>query len=268
MNKITATATTILVLWVLVSMAAMFMPIEPNKIDLARVFAPPSLEEVMGHDELGRSVLARVVSGTKISFGIGFTVVGLAGFLGTAIGLYSGWKGGVVDLILVRVLDIFLAFPGILLAVALAGILGPGIGNVVIALAAVGWVGFARLARVQTLSLKQRDHVIISGALGTPPLIILLRHIVPLLMQPLIVEITFGIAGVIVAEAGLSFLGLGIQPPTASWGSMIKEGTRYMLVAPHLVIMPGLALMSVVIALNLLGDYIRDNLYGGDRIVS
>ena len=159
------------------------------------------------------------------------------------------------SLITARLIDIFLAFPGILLAIALAGILGPGLDNVIVALAAVGWVGFARLARAQTLSLKQYDHVVISGALGTPPRIVLIRHIFPLLVQPLIVEMTFGIAGVIVAEAALSFLGIGIQPPAASWGSMIKEGTRYMLIAPHLVIMPSLALVSVVIALNLLGDY-------------
>lgn len=267
MNKVSALAIIVLALWLLISVATMFTATDPNRIDLAYAFSPPSMGQVMGYDELGRSVLARVISGAKISFGVGFVVVGLASILGTAIGLYSGWKGGVIDLITARLIDIFLAFPGILLAIALAGILGPGLDNVIVALAAVGWVGFARLARAQTLSLKQYDHVVISGALGTPPRIVLIRHIFPLLVQPLIVEMTFGIAGVIVAEAALSFLGIGIQPPAASWGSMIKEGTRYMLIAPHLVIMPSLALVSVVIALNLLGDYMRDNIYGGSRIV-
>ena len=159
---------------------------------------------------------------------------------------------------IVRIVDIFLAFPGILLAIALAGILGPGIENVVIALAAVGWVGFARLARAQTLSLKNREHIQAAIALGCRLPRIVLRHLLPLLAAPLIVEATFGVAGAVIAEAGLSFLGLGVQPPAASWGSIIRDGTRYLLVAPHLVIAPGVALMLVVLSVNLLGDRLRD----------
>jgi len=157
-------------------------------------------------------------------------------------------------------MDIFLAFPGILLAIALAAVLGPGVENVLIALSIVSWVGFARLARAQTLSVKQRDHVLVAQALGTPVLQICLRHILPLILAPLIVEATFAIAAVIIAEAGLSFLGLGVQPPTPSWGAMIKDGTRYLLIAPHMALGPGLALLSLVIAINTLGDRLRDAL--------
>ncbi len=263
MNTITRIAVATLAIWLGVSISFPIMSTDPNAIDLTRILDAPSMDQIMGHDDLGRGVLARVIAGARISFGIAVVVVSAAGLFGTLLGLYSGWKGGMIDLILVRAMDIFLAFPGILLAIALAGILGPGAGNVVIALTVVGWVGFARLARAQTLSIKHRDHVVIAQALGTPSPVILMRHVLPLIAAPLIVEMTFGVAGVIVAEAGLSFLGLGIQPPTASWGSMIRDGTRYMVVAPHLVIMPGLALMSVVIALNLLGDRVRDYLATG-----
>jgi len=151
-----------------------------------------------------------------------------------------------------------LAFPGLLLAIALAGALGPGIENVILALVIVGWVGYARLARGQVLALKQADHIVAAQAIGATPWRIMRRHLLPLITAPLIIEASFGIASAIIAEAGLSFLGLGVQPPQASWGSMIRDGTRYMLVAPHLVIIPGLTLMAVVLAANLLGDWLRD----------
>jgi len=191
---------------------------------------------------------------------VGFGVVLLSAVVGTLVGGVAGFAGGWSDLIVVRVIDVFLAFPGILLAIALAGILGPGLGNVVIALAAVGWVGYARLVRAQVLSLRRRDHVLAARALGAGPSRILRRHLLPLAVAPLIVEATFGVAGAVVAEAGLSFLGLGVQPPSASWGSMIRDGVAHMLVAPHLVAAPGLALMLVVLAVNLLGDRLRDHL--------
>jgi len=179
---------------------------------------------------------------------------------GTLLGIAGAWIGGIWDHLLVRVIDVFLAFPGILLAIALAGILGPGIENVVIALATVGWVGYARLARAQTLSLKHREHVIAAVALGAGTLRVIFRHLLPLVGAPLIVEGTFGVAGAIIAEAGLSFLGLGVQPPAPSWGTLIREGTRYMLVAPHLILAPALAVLLVVLSVNLLGDRLRDRL--------
>jgi peptide/nickel transport system permease protein len=187
-------------------------------------------------------------------------VVGLSALIGVSLGLVAGYFGGLADRLISRLIEIFLAFPGILLAIALAAVLGPGLENAVLALAAMGWVGFARLARGQALSLRRREHVQAALALGCGHPWILRRHLLPLVAGPVTVEASFGIANVVIAEAGLSFLGLGVQPPDTSWGSMIRDGVRYMLVAPHLVLAPGLALSLVVLAANRLGDAVRDRL--------
>jgi peptide/nickel transport system permease protein len=221
-------------------------------------FTIPTIDAWLGYDELGRPILDRLIMGASTSFFVAFFVVIISLSVGTLIGTFSAWIGGYFDLIIVRIMDIFLAFPGLLLAIALSGLLGPGIENVVIALSIVGWVGFARLARAQTLSVKQREHVLAAIALGARTPRILYYHILPLLIAPLTIEATFNIAGVVIAEAGLSFLGLGIQPPNASWGSMIRDGTQYMLVAPHLVLAPGIALLLIVLSVNMLGDQLRD----------
>ncbi|NOY67024.1 MAG: ABC transporter permease [Gammaproteobacteria bacterium] len=248
----------ILFVWIFVSIAGQLLPVDINQIHLPSILNAPDWQNWLGYDDLGRPVLGRLLAGSLTSLIVSFTVVTVSVVLGTILGTLSAYQGGMTDLIVVRVIDIFLAFPGILLAIALAGILGPGIDNVVIALSVVGWVGFARLARAQTLSLKHREHVLAAQALGTKKRKIILRHLIPLISAPLLIEATFGIAAVIIAEAGLSFLGLGVQAPDASWGSMIRDGARYMLVAPHLVIVPGLALMVVVLSVNLLGDRLRD----------
>jgi peptide/nickel transport system permease protein len=189
---------------------------------------------------------------------VSLLVVGLSAVAGTVIGLTAGYLGGWADRIASRIIDVFLAFPGILLAIALAAVLGPGLGNLVLALSLMGWVGFARLARAQALTLRQREHVQAALALGAGHGRIIARHLLPLSLAPILVEASFGVANVVVAEAGLSFLGLGVQPPQASWGSMIRDGVRYMLVAPHLVLAPGMALCLVVFAANRLGDALRD----------
>jgi peptide/nickel transport system permease protein len=186
--------------------------------------------------------------------------VGLSLLAGTLFGIATAYRGGWWDKLAVQLVDTFLAFPGILLAIALAGLLGPGIDNVVIALTAVGWVGYARLSRAQVLSLKHREHVQAATCLGSSRWCIMRKHMLPLMAAPLIVEATFGVAAVVIAEAGLSFLGLGVQPPQASWGAMIRDGTRYMLVAPHMVLAPGIAIFAVVLSINLLGDRLRDTL--------
>jgi peptide/nickel transport system permease protein len=248
----------VLVLWAVAAMLAPWLPLTPNTITLPRILAPPGPGLLLGADDLGRPVLDRLLAGAGTSFTVGVGVVLCSAVVGSVIGAVAGWSSGWIDLVIVRVIDVFLAFPGILLAIALAGILGPGIGNVIIALAAVGWVGYARLARAQVLSLRRREHVLAAQALGLGSARILSRHLLPLAMAPLIVEATFGIAGAVIAEAGLSFLGLGVQPPAASWGSMIRDGVAYMLVAPHLVLAPGLAILLVVLAVNLLGDGLRD----------
>ncbi len=246
--------------WLSAALLAPVLPLNPNEVQLPKVLAGPQAGAWLGHDELGRPLLDRLVAGARTSLLVAVTVIAISLFTGTLIGMISAWLGGFWDHLMVRIIDVFLAFPGILLAIALAGILGPGIENVVFALAAVGWVGFARLARAQTLSYRHREHVLAAVAMGAGTLRILLRHVLPLISAPLIVEATFGLAGIIVAEAGLSFLGLGVQPPDASWGSVIRSGTRYMLVAPHLVVMPSVALMLVVLSVNMLGDSLRDRL--------
>lgn len=244
----------------LIAMLAFILPLSPNTIVLQRILDPPATTAWFGYDELGRSIFDRVLTGASVSFSVAIAVVLTASTLGTLIGSLGAFVGGRLDLMLVLITDIFLAFPGILLAIALAAVLGPGINNIIIALSLVGWTGYARLARTQTLSLMQRDHIVAARSLGTGLPRMLYRHILPLMAAPLIVEATFGVASVIIAEAGLSFLGLGVQPPDPSWGSMIREGVRYLLVAPHLVIIPGTLLFLVVFAVNILGDSLRDRL--------
>ncbi len=246
--------------WLLLALFGGWLPLQPDAIALDKILQGPEREAWLGYDDLGRPVWDRLVMGAQTSFFVALWVMLISFVLGTAIGTLSAWLGGWVDLVVVRLIDVFLAVPGILLAIALAGVMGPGLENVIIALSMVGWVGYARLARAQTLSLKHRDHVTAAVSLGVRDAHIVRRHLLPLLSAPLIVEATFGIAGTVIAEAGLSFLGLGVQPPEASWGSMIRDGTSYMLVAPHLVLAPGLAIMLVVLSVNLLGDRLRDHL--------
>jgi len=234
------------------------LDVQPNEIHMDRILAQPDRAAWLGYDDLGRLISHRLIIGARTSFLVALWVVAVSVTVGTTIGVISAYLGGKWDQSIVQIINVFLAFPGILLAIALAGILGPGIENVVFALAVVGWVGFARLARAQTLSVKQREHIEAARALGAGTPRILIWHLLPLIAAPLIVEVTFGVAGVVVAEAGLSFLGLGVQPPSASWGSMIRDGTRYMLVAPHMVIAPGVALLLVVLSVNLIGDRLRD----------
>ena len=248
----------VLLIWVILAIGDLVFVLDPNQIDLEKILAGPRIDNWLGNDDLGRPVWDRIVVGARTSFLVALWVVSISLTVGTLVGAISAWQGGWVDHVIVRIMDVFLAFPGMLLAIVLSGILGPGIENVVIALVLVGWVGFARLARAQTLSLREREHVQAAIALGGGVRRILTYHIIPLIAAPLIVEATFGIAGAVIAEAGLSFLGLGVQPPQASWGSMIRDGTRYMLVAPHMVLAPGLILMFVVLAANLLGDQLRD----------
>lgn len=250
----------IVLIWLFMAIAAFFIDESADIVDLQRFLMPPDTQQLLGADELGRPILQRLVEGAQTSLLVAIGVVFFSAIIGTSIGIISGYTGGWLDRIVTKIIDVFLAFPGLLLAIALAAILGPGIENVVFALVVVGWVGYARLARAQTLSLRHREHIQAARALGVATPVMLYRHVLPLILAPLGVEATFGIAGAVISEAGLSFLGLGVQPPEASWGSMIKEGTRYLLVAPHLVLAPGIALMLVVLAVNLIGDQWRDHL--------
>ncbi|MDX8396845.1 MAG: ABC transporter permease [Mariprofundaceae bacterium] len=231
-----------------------------HRVDLDAVLAAPSLQHVLGCDALGRDILARLAEGLQLSVFVGVIVVLLGAVLGISIGILSGWYGGWLDIFLMRVADIVLSFPGILLAIALAAMLGPGIENLILALVVVGWVGFARLSRVQVLSLRSAPFIEAALANGVSFFYIAYRHLLPNIAAPLLVEASFGLAAVMIGEAGLSFLGVGVQPPDASLGTMIREGTNLMLVSPMLVVWPGLMLFMVVMAVNLLGDAMRDRL--------
>jgi len=253
-------AAAVLLLWFIIVISEPILSLQSNAIQLDKILQPPSWENILGYDDLGRPILDRLLSGAQVSFAVAFGVACVSLLIGTLIGTISGYLGGTWDHVTVRIIDIFMAFPGILLAIALSGLMGPGISNVIIALSIVSWVGYARLSRAQVLAIKQREHVQAAIALGARHHSILLKHILPLIVSPLIIEFTFGIAGLVIAEAGLSFLGLGIQAPDSSWGNMIKDGSQFLLMAPHMVIFPGLALMLVVLSVNLLGDSIRDYL--------
>jgi peptide/nickel transport system permease protein len=207
---------------------------------------------------LGRDILSRLIHGARISVAVGLGTVSLSLAIGLLVGSASGFFGGRIDHLFMRLADILLAFPGILLAIAITSVLGPSLRNVLIALCALGWVGYARLIRGQILKVREMEFVQSATAVGSPPVRLLLVHILPNAISPVIVEATFGIARAIVAEAGLSFLGLGVAPPAPSWGAMINEGRHFLFVAPHLTTVPGLAIMVTVMAFNFLGDGLRD----------
>jgi peptide/nickel transport system permease protein len=251
---------TVLGLWLLMVLLVPILDLNPNEIMLEKILQGTDESSLLGYDDLGRPLLDRLLVGAYTSFIVAFGVVFVSSFMGTTIGVLSAYLGGHWDHLMTRFIDVFMAFPGSLLAIALSGLMKPGIDNVIIALSVVGWVGFARLSRAQVLSIKQYEHVQSARALGASHWRIIWHHIIPLILAPLLIELTFGIAGVVIAEAGLSFLGLGVQAPDASWGSMIRDGTQYLLMAPHMVLVPGIALMLVVLSINILGDSVRDKL--------
>lgn len=239
-------------------LAPWIAPHNPYEINLREQLAPPSLAHPLGRDLNGCDILSRLLHGARISLSVGLLVVALSGTIGTGVGLVSGYYGGLTDSLLMRLVDILLAFPGLLLAIALVAVLGPRTTNVVLALTAMGWVSFARLVRGQVLSVKEREYVLAARSLGQSDWGIMRFHILPNVLSPVIVQATFSVAGVIVAEASLSFLGLGAPPGTPSWGAMLSEGKQVLLEAPHVSIFPGLAIMLVVLSINLLGDELRD----------
>ena len=249
----------ILVFWLVAVLASWVLDLRPDTIDLARILAAPGDVAWLGNDDLGRDIFARLLSGAEVSFLVAVIVTGITLLVGVTLGLVSGFYGGWIDRLLMQVTDVFLAFPGILLAIAFAAVLGPGLNNLILALCLTSWVGYARLTRAQALSLRNRQHVLAAESLGASVPRLMLRHMLPLLAAPLVVEATYSIAGLVIAEASLSFLGLGIQAPHASWGSMLRDGVRYLLVAPHYVLAVGISLMSLVLAINLLGDRLRDH---------
>ena len=219
---------------------------------------PPSPEHWMGTDEIGRDTLSRVLVGARVALLVGFVAIGIGLVAGSVVGLAAGYYGRVVDTVAMRLMDVLLAFPGLLLALAVVTFLGSGLVNTMIAIGIGGIPGYARLVRGEVLSIRSRDHVTAAKALGMGDLRIMLRHILPLALSSLVVYSTAQLARAILSEAGLSFLGLGVQPPLPSWGAMIASGQRSFLSAPAMAIFPGLAIMGLVFTLNLLGDSLRD----------
>ena len=211
-------------------------------------------------------MLSRILWGARVSLRVGFSVVLLASIIGVSLGAISGYFGGLVDTAIMRITDILLAFPGILLAIAFVAFRGPGIFNLVLALSLGGWVGYARLVRGQVLAAREREFVEAARALGASDLRIIVRHILPNIIQPVIVQAAIGMAGAILAEATMSFLGLGVPPPTASWGAMLNDGRSHLFDAPHLVLFPALAVMLAVLSFNFIGDALRDYLDPRSRI--
>jgi peptide/nickel transport system permease protein len=233
-------------------------PYDPASQELARRLEPPSFAHPFGLDELGRDILARILAGARISLLVGIAVVGVSSVVGSLVGSIAGYFGGRVDDVISRIIDVLMAFPGILLAIALVAVLGPSLRNVVLALSVIGWVGYARLVRGQALRAREFDFVQAARALGAGSARIVVRHILPTALPAVVVQATLGMAGAIIAEAALSFLGLGVQPPTPSWGTMLDAGRSHIFDAPHLTVFPGLAIAILVLGFNFVGDGLRD----------
>ncbi len=240
-------------------LAPWIAPANPAAQSLPERLQPPSLAHWMGTDELGRDVLSRVLYGARVSLYVSVCVVSGCGLTGLALGMLAGYAGGWFDrLVNLLLINAFLSFPGLLLAIAFAAFFGPGISKVILALIITGWAGYARLARAQVLKVKELDYVLAARSLGASPLRILVRHLLPNILQPVLIQVTIGMAGVILAESTLSFLGLGVLAPTPSWGSMLNDARGHLFDAPHMVIFPALAVVLAVLAFNLLGDAWRD----------
>jgi len=247
------------ILIVLAVGAPWLAPYNPAAQNLPARLMSPSAAHWMGTDELGRDVLSRVIYGARVSMSVSVSVVFGAGIIGLVLGSLAGYFGGWFDrFVNIILINAFLSFPGILLAIAFAAFLGPGLGNVIIALTITGWAGYARLARAQVLQAKEMDFVTAARSLGASHTRILVRHLLPNIIQPVLVQGTIALAGAILAESTLSFLGLGVLAPMSSWGAMLNDARGHLFDAPHMVIFPALAVMTAVLAFNLLGDALRD----------
>jgi len=247
--------------------APLLAPYDPAEIHLPARLMSPSSGHWFGTDELGRDILSRTIYGARISMLVGISVVAASLTIGLVVGSIAGYYGGRIDRFFnIVVMNAFLSFPGILLAIAFVAFLGPGVFNLILALSIGGWVGYARLVRAQVLATKEREYVEAAKALGASDFRVLTRHIVPNMIQPVIVQGAIGMAGAVLAEATMSFLGLGVPPPTASWGSMLNDGRAHLFDAPHLVLFPAAAVMLAVLSFNFIGYGLRDYLDPRSRI--
>jgi peptide/nickel transport system permease protein len=247
------------VLVIVALLAPWISPANPASQNLPARLQPPSSSHWMGTDELGRDILSRILYGARISLFVAFCVVLGCGLTGLTLGMLAGYHGGAFDRVVnLLFINAFLSFPGVLLAIAFAAFFGPGIGKVILALIITGWAGYARLARAQVLKTKELEFVLAARSLGASHFRIMLRHLLPNILQPVLIQATIGIAGAISAEATLSFLGLGVLAPLPSWGAMLNDARNHLFDAPHMVVFPALAVLLAVLAFNLLGDAWRD----------
>ena len=267
-NPLAAVGVVLVAIFVIFAVFASWIaPQDPAHIELPTRLSSPSTVHWFGTDELGRDILSRVIYGSRISMLVGSSVVAVSLTLGLIIGSIAGYYGGRLDrFVNVVVMNAFLSFPGILIAIAFVAFRGPGIFNLVLALSLGGWVGYARLVRAQVLAAREREFVEAARALGASDLRVVVHHILPNIIQPVVVQAAIGMAGAILAEATMSFLGLGVPPPTASWGAMLNDGRAHLFDAPHLVIFPALAVMLAVLSFNFIGDALRDYLDPRARI--
>jgi peptide/nickel transport system permease protein len=259
-QPLAAAGCVLLVVFVVCALFAPWLaPRDPGALDLGGRLMAPSQAHWFGTDELGRDILSRTIYGARISMIVAISVVGLSLMLGIVAGAAAGFYGGWTDTVLnVYVTNAFLALPGILLAIAFVAFLGPGLFNLILALSISGWVGYARLVRAQVMAVREREFIEAARALGASDLRVIGRHILPNILQPLIVQAAVGMAGAVLSEATLSFLGLGVPPPTASWGAMLNDARSHLFDSPHLALFPAIAVMLAVLSFNFIGDALRD----------
>lgn len=250
----------ILMLAVVALFAPLIAPFRPTAINVYNVLSPPDSAHLFGTDELGRDVLSRMIWGSRVSLKVGFIAVGIAVTIGTILGAVAGFYGGIIDSLIMRFVDIMLAFPTFFLILAVIAIVEPSIFTIMIIIGLTGWMDVARLVRAEFLSLKERDFVLSARAIGASDFRIIFKHIIPNALSPVFVAATFGIAGAILTESGLSFLGLGVQPPAPSWGNILTSGKDNITVAWWLSLYPGLAILVTVLSYNLVGEGLRDSL--------
>jgi peptide/nickel transport system permease protein len=253
-------AIVVAVLFMVSLLAQLIVPYDPNSINAWSVLSPPSWQHWFGTDELGRDVLSRIIFGARISLKVGFVAVGIAVSIGTVVGLVSGYYSGLVDATLMRFVDIMLCFPAFFLILAVITVREPSIWNIMIVIGLTGWMGVARLVRAETLSIREMDYILAARCIGCSDARIIFRHILPNAMSPVLVSASLGVAGAILTESALSFLGIGVLPPTPSWGNILTSGKDYIEFAWWLSLFPGLSILITVLAYNLLGEGIRDAL--------
>ncbi len=259
-NRMALAGAAIVLFMLFMATAASFTSIDPTAIDISKSLQPPSWEHPMGTDDLGREVLVRMLYGARISLLVGFVAVGISTLIGILCGALAGYYGGWIDAVIMRFVDIMLCFPTFFLILAVIAFLDPSIWNIMIVIGLTSWMGVARLVRAEFLSLRERDFVLAAQVLGASDARLIFRHILPNALSPVLVSATLGVAGAILTESALSFLGIGVQPPTPSWGNMLIVGKQTLGSAWWLSVLPGLAILITVLGYNLLGEGIRDAL--------